>query len=100
MGEIVNLMSVDIQKLMTLLPFINMVWSAPFQIGLALYFLWGIIGPSAISGLVIMILLVPANAVIASKSRKLHAMQMTMKDQRVKLMNEILNGIKVRLKIR
>ncbi|XP_021961754.1 multidrug resistance-associated protein 1 isoform X2 [Folsomia candida] len=94
-GEIVNLMSVDIQKLMTLLPFINMVWSAPFQIGLALYFLWGIIGPSAISGLVIMILLVPANAVIASKSRKLHAMQMTMKDQRVKLMNEILNGIKV-----
>lgn len=94
-GEIVNLMSVDIQKLMDLAPFVNMIWSAPFQIGIAMYFLWGILGPSAMSGLVVMVLLLPVNAVIATKARKLQMMQMKKKDLRVKMMNEILSGIKV-----
>jgi ABC-type multidrug transport system fused ATPase/permease subunit len=96
-GEIVNLMSVDVQKIMDLIPFINMIWSAPFQIGLAMYFLWGILGPSSMAGLGVMVLLLPANAVIAAKSRKLQITQMKKKDLRVKMMNEILSGIKVRI---
>lgn len=36
----VNLMSVDTQHLMDLVHFLNMVWSAPLQIFLAIYFLW------------------------------------------------------------
>lgn len=94
-GEIVNLMSVDVQKIMDLLPFINMLWSAPFQIAVGLYFLWGILGPSALAGLAVMVLLVPANAMIATKSRQLQILQMKKKDLRVKLMGEILAGIKV-----
>ncbi|XP_070297735.1 multidrug resistance-associated protein 1-like [Salvelinus sp. IW2-2015] len=39
-GEIVNLMSVDAQRFMDLITYINMVWSAPLQVILALYFLW------------------------------------------------------------
>lgn len=39
-GEIVNLMSVDAQRFMDLITYINMVWSAPLQVVLALYFLW------------------------------------------------------------
>lgn len=39
-GEIVNLMSVDAQRFMDLTMFLNMIWSAPLQICLALYFLW------------------------------------------------------------
>lgn len=39
-GEIVNLMSVDAQRFMDLTTFLNMLWSAPLQIVLALYFLW------------------------------------------------------------
>lgn len=39
-GEIVNLMSVDAQRFMDLTTFLNMLWSAPLQIMLALYFLW------------------------------------------------------------
>lgn len=39
-GEIVNLMSVDAQRFMDLVTYINMVWSAPLQVVLALYFLW------------------------------------------------------------
>lgn len=39
-GEIVNLMSVDAQRFMDLATYINMVWSAPLQVILALYLLW------------------------------------------------------------
>ncbi|XP_066186418.1 multidrug resistance-associated protein 1 isoform X2 [Sylvia atricapilla] len=63
-GEIVNLMSVDAQRFMDLATYINMIWSAPLQVVLALYLLWRVA-------------------------------QMKSKDNRIKLMNEILNGIKV-----
>lgn len=40
MGEMVNLMSVDAQRFMDVSPFINLLWSAPLQVILAIYFLW------------------------------------------------------------
>ena len=43
-GEIVNLMSVDAQRFMDLTTYINMLWSAPLQIGLAIYLLYQILG--------------------------------------------------------
>uniref|UniRef100_A0A4W3I1D3 Multidrug resistance-associated protein 1 n=1 Tax=Callorhinchus milii TaxID=7868 RepID=A0A4W3I1D3_CALMI len=86
-GEIVNLMSVDAQRLMDLITYINMMWSAPLQVTLAMYFLWQNLGPSVLAGVAVMILLVPINSMIVT--------QMKEKDNRIKLMNEILNGIKV-----
>ncbi|XP_050728625.1 multidrug resistance-associated protein 1-like isoform X3 [Eriocheir sinensis] len=94
-GEIVNLMSVDAQRFMDLMAYINMLWSAPFQIALALYFLWQHLGPSVLAGVAVMVILIPVNGFIANKTKILQISQMKMKDKRVKLMNEILNGIKV-----
>ncbi|XP_029344396.1 multidrug resistance-associated protein 1 isoform X2 [Acyrthosiphon pisum] len=94
-GEIVNLMAVDAHRLIDLIPFLNFIWSAPFQICLAMYFLWQLLGPSVLAGLFVMIVLIPINAAVANKLMKLQVKQMTNKDQRLKLMNEILSGIKV-----
>ncbi|XP_015211606.1 ATP-binding cassette sub-family C member 3 isoform X2 [Lepisosteus oculatus] len=94
-GEIVNLMSVDAQHFMDLTTFLNLLWSAPLQIILALYFLWQKLGPSVLAGVAVMVLLIPFNAVIAMKTRAFQMEQMQYKDARIKLMNEILNGIKV-----
>lgn len=94
-GEIVNLMAVDAQRFMDLVTYLNMIWSAPLQISLAIYFLWGILGPSVLAGLAVMIILIPVNGVIANKAKNLQIKQMKNKDERVKLMNEVLNGIKV-----
>uniref|UniRef100_A0A4W6BM49 ATP-binding cassette, sub-family C (CFTR/MRP), member 3 n=1 Tax=Lates calcarifer TaxID=8187 RepID=A0A4W6BM49_LATCA len=94
-GEVVNLMSVDAQRFMDLTTFLNMLWSAPLQIMLALYFLWQNLGPSVLAGVAVMIMLIPFNAVIAMKTRAYQVEQMQYKDERIKLMNEILNGIKV-----
>ncbi|XP_069563543.1 ATP-binding cassette sub-family C member 3 isoform X1 [Brachyistius frenatus] len=94
-GEVVNLMSVDAQRFMDLTTFLNMLWSAPLQIMLALYFLWQNLGPSVLAGVAVMVMLIPFNAVIAMKTRTYQVEQMQYKDSRIKLMNEILNGIKV-----
>uniref|UniRef100_A0A3P9KLK6 ATP-binding cassette, sub-family C (CFTR/MRP), member 3 n=1 Tax=Oryzias latipes TaxID=8090 RepID=A0A3P9KLK6_ORYLA len=94
-GEIVNLMSVDAQRFMDLTAFLNMLWSAPLQIMLALYFLWENLGPSVLAGVAVMVMLIPLNAFIAMKTRAYQVEQMQHKDARLKLMNEILNGIKV-----
>ncbi|XP_059510179.1 multidrug resistance-associated protein 1 isoform X2 [Stegostoma tigrinum] len=94
-GEIVNLMSVDAQKFMDLITYLNMIWSAPLQVILAMYFLWQNLGPSVLAGVAVMILLVPVNGVIAMKTKNFQVTQMKEKDNRIKLMNEILNGIRV-----
>lgn len=47
------------------------------------------------SGLALMLLLIPVNAVISMKQRKLQVDLMKFKDKRLKLMSEVLNGMKV-----
>ena len=42
-----------------------------------------------------MLLLIPVNIVISTKQRKLQADLMRYKDNRIKMMNEILSGMKV-----
>ncbi|KAL1454350.1 hypothetical protein WDU94_010619, partial [Cyamophila willieti] len=93
-GEIVNLMSVDAQRI-DVTSNLNLLWAGPLQIGLAIYFLWGIIGPSVLAGLAVMIILIPINGYVATRIRNLQIKQMKSKDARVKLMNEVLSGIKV-----
>lgn len=47
------------------------------------------------AGLAVMIIMIPVNGFIAARVKKLQITQMKYKDERVKLMNEILSGIKV-----
>ncbi|KAI8647805.1 multi drug resistance-associated protein MRP [Parasitella parasitica] len=94
-GEIVNRMSVDAQRLMDLCTYFHIGWSGPFQIIIALYLLWKTMGPSIWAGVSVLILAIPLNMLIAKTMRKYQKTQMGNKDARVKLMNEILNGIKV-----
>ncbi|KAI9470014.1 MAG: multi drug resistance-associated protein MRP [Benjaminiella poitrasii] len=94
-GEIVNRMSVDAQRLMDLCTNFHIGWSGPFQIVIALYLLRMTMGPSIWAGVAILLLAVPINMLIAKTMRRYQKTQMGNKDARVKLMNEILNGIKV-----
>jgi len=71
LGEIVNLMSVDAQRFMELTTYINMIWSAPFQMCVCLYLLWMVLGPSILAGVAVMVLMLPINALIAKKMRTL-----------------------------
>ena len=70
-GEIVNLMSVDSQKCMELMTYVNLVWSAPLQILIALVLLWFTMGPSIFAGVGVMVLLIPVNTCVAALIEKL-----------------------------
>ena len=94
-GEIVNLMSVDAQRFMDLMPYLHNIWSAPLQIILSLVFLYLTMGPSIFAGFAVMVLMIPLISCLASWSKRLEVKQMGHKDTRIKLINEVLNGIKV-----
>ncbi|XP_065696871.1 multidrug resistance-associated protein 1-like isoform X1 [Patagioenas fasciata] len=94
-GEIVNLMSADAQQLMDLTVNINLLWSAPFQIVMAVIFLWQEVGLSVLAGVVVLLLIIPINVLIATKEKRLKKSQMRYSDQRVKLLSEMLHGIKI-----
>ncbi|XP_040290616.1 canalicular multispecific organic anion transporter 1-like [Bufo bufo] len=94
-GETVNLMSADAQKFMDLTNYIHLLWSSPLQMVVSVVFLWAELGPSVLAGLGVIILLIPINAVLASKSRTFQMKNMKNKDKRLKIMSEILNGIKI-----
>lgn len=94
-GEMVNLMSVDAQRIMELMTYINSLWSSPLQIAGALYFLYDTMGLSILAGVGVLVLIIPLNMVFGSRWHALQLKQMAQKDERIKATNEVLNGIKV-----
>ncbi|ELU04115.1 hypothetical protein CAPTEDRAFT_1666 [Capitella teleta] len=96
-GQIVNLMGVDAQRLQDVPTFFFNVIFAPPLILIAGALLWNSIGVASLFGLAFLVLvLTPANGVyVATKIKQSQMIQMIIKDERVKLMGEILSGIKV-----
>ncbi|SCV00147.1 LAME_0G07822g1_1 [Lachancea meyersii CBS 8951] len=93
-GDIVNLMSVDVQRLQDLTQWGQIIWSGPFQLILCLVSLYKLLGPSMWVGVIIMIIMIPMNSVIVRFQKKLQKIQMRNKDERTRVISEILNNIK------
>uniref|UniRef100_A0A8C5JW94 MRP2 protein n=1 Tax=Junco hyemalis TaxID=40217 RepID=A0A8C5JW94_JUNHY len=94
-GETVNLMSADAQRFMDMANFIHQLWSCPLQIILSIVFLWLELGPSVLAGIATLLLLLPINAFLAAKAKTIQERNMKNKDERMKIMTEVLNGIKI-----
>ncbi|XP_055346866.1 LOW QUALITY PROTEIN: multidrug resistance-associated protein 1-like [Paramacrobiotus metropolitanus] len=94
-AEIVNLMAVDAQRF-TLSPIhVHSLWGCVVQIVIAVVLLYQIIGPSVFAGIGAMLLTIPLVGSVMRRNRVLEAAQLEEKDQRMKVMHEILNGIKI-----
>ncbi|XP_062618978.1 multidrug resistance-associated protein 1-like isoform X2 [Saccostrea cucullata] len=94
-GEILNLMSVDTSTIQDNMMFVGLWIEALVEIMLALYFLYELLGYAMFVGCGVMVLLVPLNAFLASKSFRLMQEQMKVKDGRINILSEVINGIKV-----
>lgn len=57
--------------------------------------LWGLLGPSVIAGVAIMILMAPLNAIVIRKLGESSKEMMKIKDKRAKTTNEVLNSIRI-----
>ncbi|XP_009463507.1 PREDICTED: canalicular multispecific organic anion transporter 1 [Nipponia nippon] len=94
-GETVNLMSADAQRFMDMANFVHQLWSSPLQMILSIVFLWRELGPSVLAGIAVMVLLIPINGFLVAKAKAIQVRNMKNKDERMKIMSEILNGIKI-----
>ncbi|KAF8527278.1 P-loop containing nucleoside triphosphate hydrolase protein [Gautieria morchelliformis] len=93
-GDIVNLMSVDATKMQDLCTYGLIVLSGPLQITLAFISLYNLLGWPAFVGVAIMAISIPAQTIIAKYLKKLQEKQMKNRDQRTRLMSELLANIK------
>ena len=94
-GEVVNLVSVDAQKLQDLTNYLHAIWYSFLQIGLAVYFLWGQLGPSCLAGVAVIALSMPATRAVATLLGRAQRTLMTARDVRVDATNEILGSMGV-----
>ena len=90
-----NLMEVDSQKFQDITSYLQTIWSGPFQIIGSLILLWQQLNWATLSGVAVMLVMIPFTRFI---SRKLAAIQrelMKVKDDRINTTSEALEGIKL-----
>lgn len=64
-GEIVNLMSSDCNGYFALMTVLRTICNLPFHIVLTMVALWGLLGPSSMVGLLVILIIIPVNLFIA-----------------------------------
>eukprot|EP01062_Namystynia_karyoxenos_P065882 TRINITY_DN59931_c0_g1_i1.p1 TRINITY_DN59931_c0_g1~~TRINITY_DN59931_c0_g1_i1.p1 ORF type:complete len:1671 (+),score=589.83 TRINITY_DN59931_c0_g1_i1:104-5116(+) len=95
-GRIVNLMSADATRMQDLTTYLAVLWSGPFQVILALFFLGELMGVwPTLTGLGVAVVMIPLNTVISKRMKSLTQKVMTAKDARVNVTNEALLSIKL-----
>ena len=98
-GDLVNLLSVDVQQVAELfdpVENVNKVFNALILFGFPCYYLWRLLGPSAIASPAILLLSLPFNGFFVMQSRKSQGEQMKERDKRMGLLSEAVANIKVR----
>lgn len=94
-GEIVNLITADCDRFAWLCPYINLVWSAPFQLILCFIFLFYFVGWSFMGSMLIMACNGAFTSWVQVKSVAVQKRVMKVKDERLKVQNELINAIKM-----
>ena len=94
-GQIINMFSNDTKQLQRYLGFLNqMVLSGP-TIAVSLFLIYREMGVATFVGLALIVFVVPMNAIIFGAISAVRRKKVIITDKRVKLMNEILNGIRI-----
>ncbi|KAJ7561975.1 hypothetical protein O6H91_03G050700 [Diphasiastrum complanatum] len=94
-GQILNILSTDVQRLLPLSWYLLQGLTLPLQIVIALCILFYAIGVAMIAGLLTMLLIVGLSVVTASKFRSFRMKALRAKDDRMKGTTESLSNMKV-----
>ena len=94
-GEMVNLMSVDTDQVIRAFQYFDDFLSCPLKLVIVAYLLYLELGNSVLFGMLAIVALFPLNYLAFRNSQKYQDEQLAKKDERVKLITEILNGIKI-----
>ncbi|KAK1306352.1 ABC transporter C family member 9 [Acorus calamus] len=93
-GEIINYMSVDIQRITDLMWYANTIWMLPIQISLAIYVLYTNLGLGSLAGLAATALVMACNVPLTRIQKRLQSKIMEAKDERMKATSEVLRNMR------
>ena len=93
-GQVVNLMQLDATRVDSMMMQFHVTWDGLYQIVTNMILLGWYIGPSALAGLFSMVLLIPINFFFMMRQQVARRAIVKENDLRVKVMNEILQGIR------
>lgn len=93
-GEIINYMSVDVQRITDFIWYLNTIWQLPVQICLAIYILHLNLGMGAVVGLVATMVVMAGNIPLTRVQKRYQTKIMEAKDDRMKSTSEVLRNMK------
>uniref|UniRef100_A0A2I2YNZ3 ABC-type glutathione-S-conjugate transporter n=1 Tax=Gorilla gorilla gorilla TaxID=9595 RepID=A0A2I2YNZ3_GORGO len=93
-GDVVNLVSVDVQRLTESVLYLNGLWLPLVWIVVCFVYLWQLLGPSALTAIAVFLSLLPLNFFITKKRNHHQEEQMRQKDSRARLTSSILRNSK------
>ncbi|THG01508.1 hypothetical protein TEA_022299 [Camellia sinensis var. sinensis] len=94
-GEIINYMSVDVQRITDFVWYVNTIWQLPVQISLAIFILHTNLGPGSLVALAATFIVMACNIPITRVQKKYQSKIMEAKDDRMKATSEVLQNIKI-----
>ncbi|KAL2322778.1 hypothetical protein Fmac_027157 [Flemingia macrophylla] len=94
-GEIINLMTVDAERIGEFSWYMHQPWLCVLQIALALLILYSSVGVASLAALAATVIVVLVNLPVASSQQKFQRKVMEFKDKRMKATSEILNNMRI-----
>ncbi|OCH87305.1 multidrug resistance-associated ABC transporter [Obba rivulosa] len=95
MGKLNNLVTVDTNKIINSRDFLMLLEMVPLQTGLSIWFLYSILGWSALVGLATMLVLFPLPGYLASLTQKVQREKMKRTDARVQTVTDTMSVIRM-----
>ncbi|KAM6180104.1 ATP-binding cassette sub-family C member 4 isoform 2-T2 [Erethizon dorsatum] len=94
-GQIVNLLSNDVNKFDQVTIFLHFLWAGPLQAIVVTALLWVEIGVSCLAGMAVLIVLLPLQSCIGKLFSSLRSKTAAFTDARIRTMNEVITGIRI-----
>ncbi|XP_069858835.1 ATP-binding cassette sub-family C member 4 [Dipodomys merriami] len=94
-GQIVNLLSNDVNKFDHVTIFLHFLWAGPLQAIAVTALLWMEIGISCLAGMAVLIVLLPLQSCIGKLFSSLRSKTAAFTDTRIRTMNEVITGIRI-----
>ncbi|KAJ4794702.1 ABC subfamily C transporter [Rhynchospora pubera] len=94
-GEMINIMSVDADRVSLFSWYMHDIWLVPIQIALALIILYSCLGLASVAALAATIVIMLANLPLSRMQENFQEKMMEAKDVRMKAMSEVLRNMRI-----
>ena len=94
-GKLVNLIASDATRVMWCIPWLHFLPTGLFQLFGSILFLYSLLGPSIIAGLMVTLLTTPVMGWLVRKNNQYNRVVLLRRDTRVSRVNELISAIKL-----